>query len=270
VAEAFLNVAVSPPRTIADRLVRSYRFRESVWAAEGFRPWWLPAGIFLFRVRYLSDAREEELVQVALSLVDARILRRLDAAIERHGIASDLAEAWPMMAEGPVRNAYTVARGELEQKPVSPLGLRRRELVARLARESERAAAYYDELIRERRGATRGHGRRGPGAGQDRIQAGDAPTRTRGQTRRAPKQVPLEVEVSLRSLLRLYLPRIVAGGRLAGKSREAALSLIWDPVEQTGEPTAHCLGLTYELGLHRSGAVVSARCLDAPVRPSGR
>ena len=54
-----------------------------------------------------------------------------------------------MMAEGPVQTAYAIARGELEQKLVSPLGQRRRDLVARLTRESERAAAYYDELIRE-------------------------------------------------------------------------------------------------------------------------
>jgi hypothetical protein len=34
----------------------------------GGRPWWLPAGIFVFRVRYLSDAREEDLVQIAVNL----------------------------------------------------------------------------------------------------------------------------------------------------------------------------------------------------------
>jgi hypothetical protein len=272
VAEAFLNAAISPPRTIADRLVHSFRFRESVWTAEEFRPWWLPAGIFLFRVRYLSDAREEDLVEVALSLVEARILRRLNEAIERHGITSDPAEPWPTMAEGSVRHAYTIARAELEQKLVAPLGLRRRELVARLTREHERAAAYYDELIRERE--------------EQRAElAAEAPERIRVESRLATLRLEragrlgelrskyrLEVEVSLRSLLRLYLPRIVVSGRLDGKSAGTALSLIWNPVEHTGEPSrcAHCLGLTYELGLHRSGAVVCARCLDAPARPPGR
>ena len=266
VAEAFLNAAVNPSRAIADRLVRSYRFPECVWTPETFRPWWLPAGIFLFRVRYLSDAREEDLVQVAQNLVDGRILRRLDAAIERHGIASDLAEDWPVMAEGPVRHAYTIAREELEQKLVSPLGQRRRELVARLTRESERAAAYYDELIREgeeqRTGLTAGAPERA------RIDSRLATLRLEraGRLGELRSKYRLEVEVSLRSLLRLYLPRLVVGGRLAGKRSESALSLIWDPVEQTGEPgrCARCLGLTYELGLHRSGAVVCARCFDAP------
>ena len=223
-------------------------------------------------MRYLSDAREEDLVQVALNLVDGRILRRLDASIERHGIASDLAEDWPVMAEGPVQTAYAIARGELEQKLVSPLGQRRRDLVARLTRESERAAAYYDELIRE-------------GEELRTALAAGAPERARIESRLATLRLEragrlgelrskyrLEVEVSLRSLLRLYLPRLVVRGRLAGKTGETALSLIWDPTEQTGEPTrcAHCLGLTYELGLHRSGVIVCARCLDAPLRPAGR
>ena len=105
--------------------------------------------MFLFRARYLSDAREEDLLQVVVSLTDGRILRRLDEALDRHGVAAEPVEAWPMLAERPVGEAYRVARGELEHKLLAPLGLRRRELTARLARESGRAAGYYDELLRE-------------------------------------------------------------------------------------------------------------------------
>lgn len=272
VAQAFLNAPVSPSRTIVDRLRHSYRFLESAWTAEAGRPWWLPAGIFLFRVRYLSDAREEDLVQVAVNLVDGRILRRLDGAIERHGMATDLAEAWPMMAESPVGNAYTVARGELEQKLVSPLGFRRRELAARRSRESGRAAAYYDELIREREEQRAGLATEAPERAQAESRLATLRIEREGRLAELRSKYRLEAEISLRSLLRLYLPRIVLGGRLAAKRGEAALSLVWDPVEQTGEPIrcAQCLGLTYEVGPHRSGAVACARCLDAPARPSGR
>lgn len=272
VAQAFLNAAVSPSRAIVDRLRHSYRFLESAWTAEGGRPWWLPTGIYLFRVQYLSDAREEDLVQVALNLVDGRILRRLDAAIERHGIATDLSEDWPMMAEGPVGKAYTIARRELEQKLVSPLGLRRRELAARFARESERAAAYYDELIREREEQHAGLAAEAPERAQVESRLATLRLERQGRLGELRSKYRLEAEVSLRSLLRLYLPRIVFGGRLAAKRGEATLSLVWDPVEHTGEPIrcAQCLGLTYELGLHRSGAVACAHCLDAPARPSGR
>ena len=46
----------------------------------------------------------------------------------------------------------------------------------------------------------------------------------------------LSAELSLLSVLRLYLPRVVVfAGALAGKHREAPLALTWDPVERTGE-----------------------------------
>jgi hypothetical protein len=273
VAQAFLSAAVSPSRTVVDQLSRAYRFLDSAWIAEGGRPWWLPAGIFVFRVRYVSDAREEDLVQVAVNLTDGRIFRRLDEAMDRHGIVADPADAWPMMPELPVGNAYALARTELEQKLVSPLGLRRRELAARLARESGRATAYYDELIRERE-------EQRAGLAADPTERAPIDARLtalrlerEGRLGELRSKYRLEAEVSLRSLLRLYLPRVVFAGRLAGKrGAVAALSLTWDPVEHSGEPVrcAQCRGLAYEVGLHRAGMAACARCLDVHARPLGR
>jgi hypothetical protein len=272
VAQAFLTAPVSPSRAVVDPLRRAYRFLDGVWIAEGGRPWWLPMGIFLFRVRYLSDAREEDLVQVAVNLADGRILRRLDEAIERHGTATDPAEAGPMMAELPVGNAYALARAELEQKLVSPLGLRRRELAARLARESGRAAAYYDELIREGEEQRADLGADATERAQIEARLATLRLEREGRLGELRSKYRLEAEVSLRSLLRLYLPRLVFSGRLAAKRGEAALSLAWDPIEHTGDPVrcSQCRGLTYELGLHRSGTVACARCLDGHARPPDR
>jgi hypothetical protein len=61
VARAFLAAAANPSRATADRLARAHRFRDAEWAPGEGRTWWLPASVFLFRARYLSDAREEEL-----------------------------------------------------------------------------------------------------------------------------------------------------------------------------------------------------------------
>jgi hypothetical protein len=105
--------------------------------------------MFLFRVRYLSDARGEDLLEVAVNLTDGRLLRRLGDALDRYRLVADPMGAWPMMAERPAAEAYTVARRELEQQLSAPLGSRRRELEARLTRERGRAQAYYAELIRE-------------------------------------------------------------------------------------------------------------------------
>jgi hypothetical protein len=105
--------------------------------------------MFLFRVRYLSDAREEDLLEVAVNLTDGRLLRRLQDALDRHRLVADPMEAWPMMAERPAAEAYTMARREIEHRLSAPLGSRRRELEDRLTRERGRAQAYYAELIRE-------------------------------------------------------------------------------------------------------------------------
>jgi hypothetical protein len=53
----------------------------------------------------------------------------------------------------------------------------------------------------------------------------------------------LSAEISLLSLLRLYLPRVVFAGTLAGKRREAPLALTWDPVERTGAQPGACVAM---------------------------
>src|SRR4030095_2609472 len=114
-------------------LRRAYRFLESIWTPQGGRPWWVPAGVFLFRVRYLSDEREEDLLEVAVNLTDGRLLRRLGDALDRHSLVADPVGAWPMVAE----------------RPAARRGSRRRGLETRLPLESRRAQAYYAELVRE-------------------------------------------------------------------------------------------------------------------------
>ena len=265
VARAFLNAVVPPSRKTAELLARSYRFMECAWSAASGRPWWTPAGVFLFRARYLSDAREEELLEVALGLADLRILRRLPEAIERYGVVADAQEAWPMRAEAGAAEAYAAARTELDRRLLAPLGVRHRELAARLAREAGRTAGYYDELARE----TEEQQGRLPADAPDRAALASKLIATRrereGRLAELQRKYRLEADVALLSVLRLYLPRLVVRGRLTGKRDAAALTLVWDPVEQTGEPIrcARCGAQTYEAGLHR-GIVACAACLGAP------
>lgn len=84
------------------------------------------------------------------------------------------------------------------------------------------------------------------------------------------RKYALTVEVSLLSVLRLYLPRLVIPGTLADKRDSAPLALVWGPVEQTGEPLRcqRCRDLTYEAGLHRTGIVTCPRCVGVPIKPS--
>jgi hypothetical protein len=265
VARAFLDTVATASRSMADQLRRSYHFLESAWTPQGGRPWWVPAGIFLFRVRYLSDEREEDLLEVAVNLTDGRLLRRVGEALDRHGLAADPVEAWPMMAERPAAETYAVARREIEQRLSAPLGSRRRELEARLTRESRRAEAYYAELIRDLE-----------------IRRGELPPDSPEQAALGPKRLTIErerdgrlaelgtkyrlsAELSLLSVLRLYLPRVVFAGTLADKRRELPLALTWDPVERTGEPArcSRCDSLTYELGLLRGGVIACPRCFQS-------
>ena len=264
VARAYLNAVARPSRSTAERLARAYRFLESAWTPHGGRPWWVPAGVFLFRARYLSDSREEDLLEVAVNLTDGRLLRRLGEALDRHGLVADPVEAWPMIPERPGGEAYAVARHEIEQKLLAPLGLRRRELESRLDHESGRARAYYDALVREleeQRAAL-------PPEGAERAQLDSkllAIRRERdGRLAELRAKYRLSAEVSLLSVLRLHLPRVVFAGTLAGKRGDAALTLVWDPVEQMGEPArcSRCDGLTFEMGIHRAGGAACSRCLD--------
>lgn len=271
VAHAFLNATSSASRGVAERLARSYRFAGASWAAGPGRPWWLPAGIFLFRARYLSDAREEELLEVSVSLADRRIFRRLAEAIGRHGLAAEPSEAWPMMAELPAAEVFAFARDELERKLLAPLGTRRRELEVRLARESGRAGAYYDELAREIEEQRSVLSAGAP----ERAALGSRLAAVRlerdGRLAELRRKYTLEAEVSLLSILRLYLPRLVFHGTLAGKRDATALTLVWDPIEQAGEPLRcqRCAGFTYEAALERR-AVVCPSCLDRGAAPARR
>lgn len=272
VARAFLNAAPSASPGTAAQLARSYRFLDASWTAGAGRAWWLPVGRFFFRARYLSDSREEDLVEVDVNLTDGRILRRLADAIERYGLSPDPPEAWPMLAELPAGGAYAVARAELERKVLSPLGRRRRELEARLGRESGRAAAYYDELIRESQEQLQSL----PvdDSGRVQLESKLRPIRLERQGRLAELQgkYKLEAEVALLSILRLYLPRGIFPGRLTGKRHAADLTLVWDPVEQAGEPARcrRCGGFAYELGFLRSGLIGCLPCLARETSPQSR
>lgn len=272
VAQAFLNAPLSAVPGTAERLARSYRFLDASWTAEAGRAWWLPVGLFLFRARYLSDSREEDLVEVGVNLTDGRILRRLAEAMERYGLSPDPPEAWPMLAELPISGAYAVARAELERKILSPLGRRRRELESRLAQESGRARAYYDELIRELQEQQQSLPAEDPGRGPLESKLRAIGLEREGRLAELRGKYKLEAEVALLSALRLYLPRIVFPGKLTGKRHAAELTLVWDPVEQAGEPARcrRCGGLTYETSLLRSGAVGCLPCLDAEANPQGR
>ncbi len=272
VARAFLGTVAIASRSMADQLQRAYRFLESAWTPQGGRPWWVPAGVFLFRVRYLSDEREEDLLEVAVNLTDGRLLRRLGDALDRHGLVADPVEAWPMMAERPASEAYAVARREIEQRLSTPLGSRRRELESRLTRESGRAQAYYAELIREletRRAELPPDSPEHAALGSKRLAI---EREGEGRLGELGAKYRLSAEISLLSVLRLYLPRVAFAGTLAGKRREAPLALTWDPVERTGEPArcSRCDGLTYEVGLHRDGGVACPRCLQAGERSHPR
>jgi hypothetical protein len=286
VARAFLGTSAAPSRGITDRLARSYHFLDAAWTPGTVRPWWFPAGVFLFRASYLSDAREEDLVEIAISLADRRILRRLAEAVERFGLVPDAPEAWPMMPEVTAADAYAVARDELERRLLAPIGARRRELAARLARERGRAVAYYDAMVQE------------IGDQQASVPV-EAPERAAldaklrairlerdGRAAELGRKYALTVEVLLLSVLRLYLPRLVVQGRLAGtressvshrplgtrslaRTDSAPLALVWDPVEGIGEPIRcqRCRALSYEAGLHPTGVVTCSPCLSAPVAP---
>jgi hypothetical protein len=132
-------------------------------------------------------------------------------------------------------------------------------------RESGRAQAYYAELIREldtRRAELPPDSPEQGALGSKRL----AIERERqGRLGELGAKYRLSAEISLLSVLRLYLPRVVFAGTLTSKRREAPLALTWDPVERTGEPArcSHCDGLTYEVGLHRGGGIACPRCLPS-------
>jgi len=272
VAQAFLAASANASRATAERLTRAFRFRDAAWTPGAGRPWWLPAGVFLFRAGYLSDTREEELCEVAVSLADGHILRRLGEALDRYGLVPEPPEAWPMMGELPTEAVYGAAHAELERRLAAPLGSRRRELEARLARETDRAAAYYGELGRELAEEIEDALVEAPE--RTRLEAKLRAVRLEREARLADLRAKyrLEAEVSLMSALRVYLPRVVFPGTLAGKAGATALTLSWDPVEQAAEPArcARCGTLTYELGLGGSGAATCPSCLAAPAVPPGR
>lgn len=272
VAKAFLTVAANVSRATAERLVRAYRFRDAVWTAGEGRTWWRPAGILLFRARYVSDACEEELCEVAVSLSDGHILRRLGEAVERHGLAPEPPVAWPMMGELPAEVAYAAACAELERRLIAPLGGRRRELEARLARESDRVAAYYGELRRELAEEIDDVVGEGPERARLEAKLRAVSLEREGRLAELRAKHRLEAEVALLSALRLYLPRVVFGGTLAGKAGAAALALTWDPVEQAADPARcqRCAALTYELGVDRAAAAVCPPCFAARAAPPGR
>jgi hypothetical protein len=243
---------------------------DSGWTPGEGKPWFFPCGIFLFRVRYLSDSREEELVEVGVNLADGRILRRLDEAIDRFGLSPAPWEPFPMAEELPVGQTYGIARAEVERRILSTLGNRRRQLELRREREGGRAAAYYAEMLRELQEEQAGLAADDPRRSRLESRARAIQMEQEGRLAELRAKYRLEAQMALLSVLRLYQPKLVFRGRLSEKSRSAEIALVWDPAESTGEPARCplCGGFTYELGVSRSGAAACPPCLDRAVTKS--
>jgi len=160
-----------------------------------------------------------------------------------------------------------LSRAELEHRIVSALGNRRRDIERRLARESGRAAAYYAEMLRELQEEQAGLAADDPRRSRLESKGRAIQMEQEGRLAELRGKYRLEAHVALLSVLRLYQPKLVFRGRLAGKSHGAEVTLVWDPVENTGEPArcSLCGRFTYALGLSRSGAVACPACLERAV-----
>ena len=144
-----LNLA---PQALDDNLRRAVKLpAELDLKLEQVRPLHFPQAVFWFEATYVSDQKEQDLLNVAIDLHQSRQVRHLEQLLDRSRLAE---KPWLMLPEARhtgLATAYPIARDRVIRTLSALANANHRELSKRLSRQLDRIGHYYSDLRRGRR-----------------------------------------------------------------------------------------------------------------------
>src|SRR5262245_36470697 len=137
-------------RGVEDRLRRVVALPPGLsLKVERARPLHFPQAVFWFEATFVSDQKEQDLLNVAIDVHYGRQVRHLDRLLDPAHLAE---KPWSPMAEAPhagLATTYPIARDRVVRTLSAMANTYHRELHERLDRQLERIGRYYDDLRAE-------------------------------------------------------------------------------------------------------------------------
>lgn len=259
---ACLEVPGVPDRLVEASAIRTLRVPDASLHVEHLR--WVAAeyAIFLFRVAFVADVREEALLEVVVDRSTGRLVRRWNELCAA-GRLSEGPSRDSLLPGLSVRTTYEMARAEALRNLTSPLTQRRRTLMDWQQREARRLTSYHEELGEEL--AERAQKERHDTRRQALVARMEA---NRLEAKRAAQDLEtryaLSVALEAVSLLLVQIPKALVTCRLDNPKRswQAQVELMWNLASRTAE-AVDCPGCGqpgFDFALQREG-LACPRCL---------
>ncbi|MDI6732622.1 MAG: hypothetical protein QME51_00750 [Planctomycetota bacterium] len=265
VARCFVTGLNLKVHGILHHFKRSFIFHEAEVAVSGTRSLLFLYGLFMFRISYVSDEKEEELCEIIVNCFDGRLARRLSSTLKTTALTEEIWDHCLMARAISVFEAYKIARAEVEKQLVGRINERRLDLEQRLTQQITRLTAYYDTARTELEETLTKYAddQKQQQTIKEKIQANELERQRIMQELRDKHR--LEVLVSLTNLLLLSQPKVVVSLEVIGKKKQQnRVSVIWDPLEECFEPVQCplCHKHTYELAISRMAQVGCPLCIE--------
>ena len=256
-----LEVPGVPDRLAQASVIQTLRVPDAAIRVEQLR--WVAAAyaVFQFRAAFISDVREEALLEVVVDRSTGRLIRRWDE-LQAAGRLSEGLPRDPFLPGLSVRATYEMARAEVRRNLASQATQRQRNLRDWKQREALRLTRYHGELDKEL--ARRAQKERHDARRQALLTRLDA---NRLEAQRAVQDLEtryaLSVELECASLLLIWVRKALVTCQVDNPKRswQAQVDIMWNLASRAAEP-ADCPGCGqpgFEFGLQREG-LVCPRC----------
>jgi len=224
-----------------------------------------PQAVFWFEAEFVSDQKEQQILNVAIDLHYARQVRHLDKLLDGVTLSEEPQALLPEAGGCTVEQAYGLARDRVARTLSGMSGSRRRELDQRLDRQALRMQRYYADMrgelsAQQEQARTRGQDTEKFAARREALQREE-------ELRLSELRRKCTLHVSLRLLCMLVigLPKLHLRATLHSPKRDPApLALIWDPLTETLEapPCPSCHQPTMVFRAARRGHAACPQCAD--------
>lgn len=260
VSRARLGVPLPPGHRAAASVLQALRVPEARVVAKELR--WIEAeyAVFLFRASFVSDLREEELIQVVLDRSTGRLVRRWEEILKAGSLQEGVLHA-DALTGLPLSTAYEAARSEILRNLSSLVTQRHQSLREWQRREMLRVSQYHEQLseeLTERANNEKDEAKRA--ALLARIQANQTEAQRAFQDLEAKYTLSLDLECV--SLLLVQAPKAIAVCEVEMPKRhwKAGIEVMWNAATQMPEPPdcPSCGRPEFRMILWRDGLVCLA------------
>jgi len=213
------------------------------------------ACLFWFEATFISDEREQAILEVGVERFYGRPLRHLQATLRQAGVAAAPALPYPDAPSLPLAQAYVLAREEALRSLQVAAHARLAELEGSYRRQAGRISSYFADLRAELAQRAERAANRGEDRARFEEQGRALALEEQARLSELRQKLALRVQVRLLNLLQVAQPKLLL--RLwVGRPKQSPLQLqaVWDSLAQALEalPCPSCGRPTLELGWRRS------------------